>query len=55
MLLMPGVFEMQDATTREKIMRVGTERTAMPINFIMLGGIGIVGGWTCISLSRKDG
>lgn len=44
MFLMPGEFEMQEAMTRENITRVGTERMAMPINFIMLGGIGIVSG-----------
>lgn len=44
MFLMPGEFEMQEATTRENITMVGMERTPMLISFIMLGGIGIVGG-----------
>lgn len=42
MFFMPGEFEVQEATTREKITRVGRERTAIPMILITLGGSGIV-------------
>jgi len=40
--LIPGVLEVQELTTREKMTRAGIERAVMPMSLTTLGGADMI-------------